>query len=356
MPVASAQRAEYRLYSFVAAVVRAHAILSERGKARLAGAIRSALEKEAGLGPLAFEMKMAVHLMSRGFDVEYHDLESGGGYDFLARREAVEFEVECKHVSADIGRQIHRRKIYDLGRLLHPVLSRALDETPGGRFLRVTLPGRLTTNRMQQEAIAGQVGGILSGARANVDDPVCAVSMREFSLQASPFSEERGRSLNMSGVEEYVRSAFGLEQAHILANWRPGHAAVVVYFQSRKADRVLDELFKHLKDNLKRQFSGELPAFLCVHLADLTREQLLELANADRAGAVTGIQRAASILLQRRAHLHTIALMADGAVEIRQGRNSNRAERAVQETGPSYVFRNPDHPRHQNAALEGVFF
>ena len=259
-------------------------------------------------------------------------------------------------MSADIGRQVHRRKLYDLGRVLRPVLSRALDETHGGRFLQVTLPGRLTANRMQQEAIACHVGAILSGERPDVDGSVCAVSMREFSLQASPFRDEQGRTLSMGGVEEYVRSAFGVEQAHILANWRPGRAAVVVHFQSRKADRMLDELYKHLKDDSKRQFSGKLPAFLCVHLADLTEEQLLELANADRAGTVTGIQRAASILLQRRSHLHSIALMADGAVKMRQGRKGNQLERAVQETGPSYVFRNPEHPRYQDAVLEGVFF
>lgn len=346
---------EYRVYSFIAVAVRVHASLSERGKARFAGGIRSALEKEAGFGPLAFEMKMVAHLMSRGFDVEFQDLESGGGYDFLARRDSIEIEVECKHLSADIGRQIHRLKIYDLGGVLYPVLSRDADLANGGQFVQVTLPGRLTGNKTQQDAIAQRIEAILSGSTINGDDTVCAVSVQSFSLKTSPFRGERGHKLAMKDVEEYVRQAFNVEDAHILANWRPDRAAVVVHFQSRKQDKVLDEIFRRLKDDAKRQFSGKLPAFLCVHLADLTEEQLLELANADRAGRVTGIQRAVSILLQRRSHLHSVALMADGNVEIRHERSRDRVGSAVQETGPSYVFRNPDHPRSHDVVLDQVF-
>jgi hypothetical protein len=34
--------------------------------------------------------------MSRGFDVEFHDMERGGGHDFTARKGEVEVEVGCK--------------------------------------------------------------------------------------------------------------------------------------------------------------------------------------------------------------------------------------------------------------------
>ena len=100
--------------------VQVHARLTTQGKRRLAGALQSSLEKEHGLGPLTFEIKVAAHLISRGFQIEFHDLEAGGGYDFLAISGSTKIEVECKHVSADIGRQIHRRALYDLGGVLFP--------------------------------------------------------------------------------------------------------------------------------------------------------------------------------------------------------------------------------------------
>jgi hypothetical protein len=344
---------EYQLYSFAAAVVRVYSCLTDDGKARLAGAIRRCLASEAGFGPLAFEMRTAVHLMRRGFDVQFRDLETGEGYDFLATRDTTQIEVECKHVSADLGRQIHRRELYDLGGILRPILSQAI-ETKGGRFLRVTLQGRLTASREQQQTIAGHIASALSGCPASADDTVCAVAVQEFMIPASPF--DKGRQLTLRDVEQFVREVFGVEEAHILVNWSPGRGAVLLHFESRKPDRVLATLYKNLKDDAKRQFSGQRPALLCVHLADLTEMQLRELAEADRVGEGTGLQRAVNLLLHKRPHLYSIALMADGPVELRRGLNGSRVETAVQETGPSYVFSNPQHPRFADLQLREVFF
>jgi len=346
---------EYRLYSFLAVAVQLYPRLASNGQARLAGAIRSSLEKDFGLGPLAFEMKVAAHLMSRGFEVEFHDLESGGGYDFLAKSESTKLEVECKHISADIGRQIHRRKLYELGGVLFPVIAQAVDRGGEGRLVQVTLPGRLTSSKEQQQALMERIRAVLSGAVSEVDDSVCAVSSSTFSLAASPFSRGRGHRLTMADVTDYLKQAFNIENANVLLNWRPGHAAVIVFFRSTKPDKVLDTVFKRLKADARQQFSGNLPAFLCVHLADLTHEQLLDLANAERAGTVTGIQRAVSIILQIRPHVHSIGVMADGEVRITQERSANRVHTSVQEVGPSYVFRNPAHPLAKEPSLDRVF-
>ena len=64
---------EARLYAFALAAVGVYARLSNDGKARLAGAIERGLQNVDGLGPLAFELRVAVHLMRRGFDVFFHD-------------------------------------------------------------------------------------------------------------------------------------------------------------------------------------------------------------------------------------------------------------------------------------------
>lgn len=346
---------EYRLYSFLATAVRVYPRLSERAQARFAGALRSALEKEFGLGPLAFEMKVAAHLMSRGFDVNFHDLESGGGYDFLASRDGFEAEVECKHVSADIGRQIHRRKLHDLGGALFQTKDRDGCPANSGRLLRVMLPGRLSGNKEQQQALIERIAAVVSGEAESIDDPVCAVSAEPFALQDSLFSAERGNNVTMKDIERYLSGAHGIENAHVLMNWRPGQGAVIVLVQSRKPDRVLDEMFKRLKTDAKRQFSEKLPALLCVHIADLTQQQLRELAELDRTGTGTGLQRAASILLQIRPHLHSIAVMADGDVEITRQAYNGAMSTCVQEVGPSYVFTNPEHPMAAVSPLEKVF-
>lgn len=346
---------QYRLYSFFAAAVRVYDRLSADGQARLTGQIRSGLEKEFGLGPVAFEMKMIAHLMSRGLDVQFHDLGFGGGYDFLAISGSTKFEVECKHISADIGRQIHRGDLYDLGDVLRPVMTQAVDQAIDGRLLQVTLPEKLTRNKDQQPDLINRIESVLSGKVADVNDHVCAVSAQPFSLQESPFAAERGHDLTMPHIEDYLKEAFNIENAHALVHWRPGHGAVLVVFKSTKPDRVLAGILKRLKDDAKRQFSGNLPAILCVHLADLTEAQLRDLANAEQAGTVTGLQRMASIILQERSHLHSISVMTDGQVRVTQERSYGQIQTFMQETGPSYVFRNGNHPLAEDSLLDRVF-
>lgn len=348
---------EYRLYSFLAGAVRIYPRLSAAGQARFAGALRTGLDKEFGLGPLAFEVKVAVHLISRGFEVDFHDLETGGGFDLLAVSGATRIEVECKHISADIGRQIHRRKLYALSGVLRQPMEQAIGQGGGqGRLLQVTLPGRLSGNKAEQQSLADRIDAVLTDQAAVVDDRVCTVSARAFSLQSSPFSRERSHGLTMDDIQQYLKESFGIDNTHVLSHWRPGHAAILTSFESRRPDRILDQIFKRLKADAKKQFSRTLPAFLCVHLADVTEPQLLELANADSAGTVTGLQRAASILLQIRPHLHSIAMMTDGNVQMTRERSGNVLTTSVQELGPSYVFRNPDHPIAGNMLLDQVFF
>jgi hypothetical protein len=235
------------------------------------------------------------------------------------------------------------------------LLSTAKCPEGDGLLLRVTLPGRLTGNMEQQRALVERMGAVMSGEAEFIDDAVCAVAAERFALHDSPFSASRGDKLTMPDIEQYLRAAHGIENAHTVLNWRPGRAAVLVNVQSQKPDRVLDELFKHLKADTKRQFSGKLPGLLCVHLADLTQQQLRDLADLDQSGTVTGLQRMASTLLQKRPHLHSIAVTADGEVQITRQRHNGRITTSVQEQGPSYVFVNPEHPMADAQPLGELF-
>ena len=119
---------QVRFYSFLAMIVRCYHRLSPAGKMRMKGMLVDALKSDYGLAPLAFEMKVVAHLMTRGFDVVFHDMEEGGGFDYLATNEGVEIEVECKFVSGDIGRQIHLKKMHQLSTILLPEMAIALDQ------------------------------------------------------------------------------------------------------------------------------------------------------------------------------------------------------------------------------------
>jgi hypothetical protein len=102
------------LYSFAALTARVFAGLPEHGQKVLRRRFAGALKDNAGLSPLAFEMRTVAHLMARGFHVEFHDLCEGGGYDFFATDGEIAFEVECKSVSGDLGHRVHLQRRYQL--------------------------------------------------------------------------------------------------------------------------------------------------------------------------------------------------------------------------------------------------
>jgi hypothetical protein len=215
------------LYCFVAQVAQVYEKLGECGKSRLSGAIRSGLEREFGLGPVAFEMKIAAHLMSRGFDVDFHDLENGGGYDFLAASGGSKLEVECKYISADTGRKIHRRNLYELGGTLSPIMSRAVEDKQGGIHLRVDIPDRLYGSKEQQQALASQIQKALTDEIPS-ENETCGISIERFDISSSLFSAERRTTLTEDDIRVEFCNVKGLESGHTLFRWTPGKTAIVV--------------------------------------------------------------------------------------------------------------------------------
>jgi hypothetical protein len=138
---------EYFLYAFISFVVRTYRRLSNAGKARLKGMIQSGLKTEGGLSSIQHEVHIASQLMRRGFDVSFSDIESGGGFDFLARKQGVEVEVECKACSRDKGQKIHLADMPALHKKLEPIIN-TLRRNSQSKIIEVTVPARLgsTTN------------------------------------------------------------------------------------------------------------------------------------------------------------------------------------------------------------------
>jgi hypothetical protein len=107
--------------------------LSSRGRQRLRGMLFDGLQTDKGLLGVQHEMTTAAHLMRRHCDVEFHDLETGRGFDFLATRAGAVLEVDCKMVSGDLGRQMHRKRVLELQERLQRVVT-----IGGGEARRLT--------------------------------------------------------------------------------------------------------------------------------------------------------------------------------------------------------------------------
>lgn len=340
----------YRFYNLSMMAVAIHDRLSAAGRNRLAGTIRGHLKSEFGLGPLAFEMKMAAHLMGRGFDVDFVDLEGRERFDFLATKNNVALEVECKHISADIGRQVHRRKLLDLGILLLKALDQALARNKGAILVRIRLPGRLTNTIEHQADISRTVlsavvkEGPATGASCNASFERLDISDEHPIITAPEQATRRD-----------LTSVFGpiadLEHRNVIFHISPKRSVTALLVESDKPDKVLKDIVLTLKGAAKAQFSQQRPALLCAHFSDLTGSQLRELGQtpSEESPLMLGV----SHLIDRRPWLHTVALTATGAVTEDRGQNGDVI--SVGQTDISFVVYNHHHRDANSTALRNIF-
>lgn len=336
---------QYRLFAFVSMTARVYQRVGKDAQMRIAGILRDGLKSNKGLSPFVAEMVIAAHLMARGFDVQFHDLELGNGFDFLAAKEGLELEIECKHISGDVGRQIHKRRLYSLGGVAYEEISRALEQCAGGQFIRVTLPDRLTGQHDQLTSIQHQLSSALQQGATVIGPDSTMIEYSRFSLIGSPFDTSKPDDGFQHSVRAFLEQEFGAVNPSVLIHFRPHHGAVVLVVQSRRKDKVLKGIISQLKNSSRDQLTGTRPAIMCVFLSDMESEQLRMLAASEGTGSSggTGIQFGITHLIDRRPHIHTVALMADGPVYRSTNELGLRRETTLQEHGGVYAFKNAAH-------------
>lgn len=305
----------YELIAFAAAVVRCHSQLSGRGQNRLRGMLIDGLKEDKGLLSVQHEMTTAVHLMSRGYDVEFLDIDGGGGVDFVAHKRDVTVEIECKMFSADLGRKIHQRRCATFFKACEGTLQAAYQDASEGVLIVATLPDRLTPSPTQHQSISQAIASCVAGSAESVATPDCTVRKLSFRLTGSPFAQP-ATATSQQTIAEFVPERSGVGHPHIMMLVSPGRRAVVLVLHSAKRDAVIDGIRRQLRDAAV-QFSRTRPGIIAVQLHDLSNAELLDLGAADgnERESATSLQLMTADLLQSpsRAHIHTIYFVGRGA-------------------------------------------
>ncbi|MCY4014260.1 MAG: hypothetical protein OXG82_16275 [Gammaproteobacteria bacterium] len=283
-------------------------------------------------------MKVASHLMSRGYDVIFHDLEGGRGYDFLAAKEGVSVEVECKHMSGDAGRKIHRKELYRFGDRAALWMRNHLASLTTGLFVRLTIPDRLESGDQYQKALCTFLGQALLSGEPDAERDGNRIQVQEFDVEQVAGPWLAAGKFDRTEMEARLTHHFGLAHKNALLYLRPHQSVVALLIQSDQKDNVLNAMHAELRKSTKDQFTGELPAILCCHLADLTQEQMLSLG---RGGHGRALDSLATELMRRRPHLYSVTFTAAGSV----------SADSVREKGPAYTILNRDHPRATDERL-----
>lgn len=284
------------LYSFVVSAYRIFTHLPPSAQSEFASKLRGFITGQFGIRPFAYELTMAMHLMSKGWDVVFADIEKIGNFDFLASRDGLEIEMECKTTSGDSGRQIHRFEMSRLGALIDPALAE-LSDVAGSHFLIATIPSKLEKSEASIKLVAEAV---MKAARERAD-----AANSHASVAYSHLSELVWSGTHDDGkIRVVCEERFGGSNHHIHLHGRATFSVVIVAFRSERPDTVIKTLTQRAKEAAD-QCSGTRPAVVALNLVDpISRAELQGML-----GTFNGMHAIAAGIFEkeRRAHVDTIA-------------------------------------------------
>lgn len=210
--------------SFAHTTVALHSGLPPAGRRVLEGRLADGLN--SGFASLFQELDLASMLMETGSEVAFPDFEGVGRHDLDVCSNGMTYAVECKSLSADAGRKVHRRDFYRfMARLGTPDSHGA----PPRRIVLVTMDGRLPAESAQQSAIGALVRKAFEASPGTeFTGPACGVR-REHTA-----GFEEALSALGGDVKASCRQVYG-QNSHVAGPMSPeGFQLVVV--RSRRED------------------------------------------------------------------------------------------------------------------------
>jgi hypothetical protein len=252
---------------FIATVVEVHFRLSPKGQRVLEGRLRDCLKAETGFAPVYLEIDVAKQLMSAGYDVIFRDIEGSGRFDLEFSHGAFAGEVECKSISTDAGRQIHRKDFYRFMTRLEPAFARHAGLSRP-TVVVMTLRNRLSANDSDQVEIRRDITTLLS------EEAPSTLERSTFRLERRLYSECIGEALPNDEQALYAacRKAFGAN-SHIAGSISPNGGCLIVVRSERD-----DDTSKPLLEAMRKaasQFSGKRPSFIAVQFQEIEPADLM---------------------------------------------------------------------------------
>jgi hypothetical protein len=322
--------AEQKLHAIVTEAVATVERLSAVGTERLRERLRAGLAGEGSLVDSFHLFRTAALHQARGFSLSFTGLEQGTPYDFVLSRDGVEMECVCETISAEAGRDVHRRAWAQFCDRIEGQMKPWLGTRPGRYLLKMTLARGLRDGRPELvEGLHARVLAMLEGG-TRLDQDEAAV------LRVEPLTMS-GASPTVDSLMTRLRREFGPE-AHLSVS----ACADGVWAMAARAGRrneVAAVVRSRLDALAPGRVSGERPAILSLFVEDIDRgewrglRESLELEGAARHFMTCG-GAAAVVAVTCYSRMEMFGLSGPDAV----------AEGELR-------FRNPAHPAAKNPAL-----
>lgn len=320
----------YQAYTFMSQVVSLNSQLTEKSKKSFIGRVKGAFRNPEDLKAVLQELEIATHLSRHHYHLDLPREIGVGDFDWLATKDELAIEIECKFITREKGRKIKPRQAVETHHLIRTELSQLIKRLVGGLLIRVNLnETEKLKNHVGRQALAKAVKeSLLTNNRVQKDWGF--VEIKPFELNDSPFTKDE---ISPIEIQEFLSTSFNITNREIMVQFSPNSRAAIFTLEASKDDSLLESTFDTLEDAARRQLSRTRPGVLCAKFEDLSATQLNDIAKED--GQPSPLRKFASRFLNNPKHNHItcLAFFADGDLV-------NTDTNIVTREGAVYFFQN----------------
>jgi hypothetical protein len=275
--------AVYPAASFAAQVLSIMEASPRQFSEQLRRRIHGAFKNPDDMRGLRLELSAATHFARRTRKLAWPEMTGEGTFDLLVQDVGPRgLEIECKAISEDKGRKIHKREVLDFYRLLWPHIQSTIKGLSTGLSAVLTVPGRLPSQHADRVALARQYGAaIFTGGGVALPDG-SSVRIAEFDVaRLGDIPSSTRPSEVRAAIDEVTET--NNRQVMVIGTHAGGALALTV--QSGSDDTFMKAVFDTLSDSAKRQLSGVRGGMFLVGFHGIDGEQLLSVAGQDQDAA-----------------------------------------------------------------------
>jgi len=302
------QRRLYPAASFAAQTLSLMEAATRVEAEKLRRRIHGALKNPDDMRGLRLELGAATHFALRGKQISWPETTGEGPFDILVSDpHHASLEVECKSISDDKGRKIHKKDVLDFLNLLKPYLKPTTVGLMTGLSVVLTLPGRLPTTYQARLALAKALGqAVFSGNSCTLSDG-STVRINDFDVSRLG---DVPRHRHPEELRQAIDGVTGTDnrQAVVIGTSRGGALAIAI--QSAQDDILLKAVFDTLSDAASRQLTKTRAGLLYTGFEGLDGEQLISIALQDQEPSQppTGLRLAVNRFLSSTSRDHVVGV------------------------------------------------
>lgn len=326
---------KHELYPAISLAAQVLSIMEDSTKVeaiKLVNRIRGSFQRPDSMRAIQLELMAATHFVHRGHEVIWPEMEGIGRFDLLVNNLGTNgLEIECKSISADKGRKIHRRDAMEFHQLVKPQLEKLSRNLNTGISIVLTVPDRLPTSIQNRKGLVKYLIASIITAQSMALEDGSDIRVSEFDMATlGDVGTVDHPSISRGAIDKIT--ATENREAMILGS-KTG--AIVFVLQSRQDDKMLKYVFDTLSESAKNQVSKSRAALLLVGFHGIEGEVLLDTAKQDNDSEQppTALRVAVSKFLanQERDHVVGVGFLSGSALD-------PELNGVVKSGGTAYVF------------------